>query len=185
MLVRVIKETIRTITAQEVFVIEADSEEQAKTLIESSGKDGFYSETVTKSPTLTYASALDTDNWAKLEVRLNSNREKHIVYSPTLDSNDIERAIIEQLPQFSSAYCYEEHQKSASVYLDLSGCTGTVSATVTVLQKPVHDNNKLLAKTRLIMARHKAKDELKKPAKLDVHYDDDHAEFSQDMDNNG
>ncbi|MFM0417493.1 hypothetical protein [Paraburkholderia aromaticivorans] len=158
MLVKVIKETTRTIIEQEVFVIEAESEEQAKFLALSSKESGVYSETQSVPANLTYAAVIDTKNWAKLQVRLNFDRSEHIVYSPTLEPADIMQAIVEQLPQFSRAFSYTQHQEDASVTLDCAGSAGSISATITVIQAPTEDNNKLLAYTRLIMARHKATD---------------------------
>lgn len=176
MLVKVIKETTRTVIEQVAFVIEAESEEQAKALVESSSTSGAYSETSTTSPTLTYATTIDTKNWAKLEVRQNNTGETHIVYSLSVEAEDIQQAIVEQVQHVVRAHSYRE----GSIYLEHR--TGTCSATITILQEPSEDNSKLLANTRLIMARHKARDELKKLAKLDVSHDQDYAEFVQSID---
>ncbi|MDO5943333.1 hypothetical protein [Burkholderia cepacia] len=103
MLVKVIKQTQKTITTKEVFYVESDSIENATDLISTTGcLSGHYTEKESEPKQSIYGVVADFTGYAK--ILLKRDGEEHIIYSPTLDKNDIKVAMLEQIPDFVNVY---------------------------------------------------------------------------------
>ncbi|MCW3498695.1 hypothetical protein [Burkholderia cenocepacia] len=106
MLVKVIKQTQKTITTKEVFYVESDSIENATDLISTTGcLSGHYTEKESEPKQSIYGVVADFTGYAK--ILLKRDGEEHIIYSPTLDKNDIKVAMLEQIPDLEDFHSYD------------------------------------------------------------------------------
>ncbi|CAK1332189.1 Uncharacterised protein [Burkholderia pseudomallei] len=105
MLVKVIKQTQKTITTKEVFYVESDSIENATDLISTTGcLSGHCTEKESEPKQSIYGVVADFTGYAK--ILLKRDRKEHIIYSPTLDKNDIKNATLEQIPDLEDFHSY-------------------------------------------------------------------------------
>ncbi|WP_143279544.1 hypothetical protein [Burkholderia cenocepacia] len=134
MLVKVIKQ-IKT-TTEEIFYIEASSEDEAAQIVSSNKNlDGYLEET--KQEELVYGIQADFTGYAKIVAK--HDKESLIFYSPTLKSKDIKKAMVQQIE-----WVFDVRMDGMTAYVDNEN--GTCSWTLEVLDKPTITEQELKIK---------------------------------------
>lgn len=146
MLVRVTKQTTKTITEKQVFYVESGSIEEAENFIsETKNITGHYTKEESQPKEHVYGLVADFTGYAKILVK-RGKQEQHIVYSMTLNKKDIETAMLEQIPDFVSVY-FRKPISEPNCYIEatLEG-TSYRSYDVEVLEQPTLSDQDIKAK---------------------------------------
>lgn len=188
MLVRVIKETTRTITTKEVFYVESGSTEEAENFV-SNNQDiaGNYTEEESQPKEVVYGLEADFTGYAKILLK-RGKEEQHIVYSLTLNKKDIQTAILEQVSDIVSVW-FSKPISEPDCFIETNHETGYKSYELHVLEQPTLSDSDIKVKQckELFASISKKNKDAEKEmeAKDPAIYDDKYFQFVDWLDKNG